>query len=876
MMKSKLLLLLFCLGMLGFQSEASVFLKKKEKEKKKSKTEKVESKKKTAYDEFMASEGRKEAKGVMNLHSVKGKLYLEMPMALLGREMLLGSTISKISNNGEALVGLKVEDPMLIIFELGDSTTQVLMKKVAIEKVAGASDVNIAKSIEVSNIPAIIDRFVLKTFNNDTTTVIFDVTPLFAQEKKYLGGLDPYGSNAYGGVATRMDKFQSNLSYVTGFKAYDDNVVIKSQLCYKSTVQYKAFYIHKDLPVTVEATRTLLLLDTNLMRPRISDPRIGIFWNYRTKFSTKNVGAEYLFYTNRWRVEPKDMEAYKKGELVEPKKPIVFYLDSTFPEDWKPSIREAVLSWNKTFEKIGLKNVLQVKDFPTLQEDPDFDPDNLKYSCIRYAPIPVQNAMGPSWIDPRTGEIINASVFVYHDVVRLINNWRFVQTAAVDADVRNKILPKPIFDESLNYIIRHEIGHTLGFMHNMSASASVPTDSLRSASFTRKHGTTPCIMDYARFNYVAQPGDKEKGVMLTPPEFGEYDYFLVKWLYESLPDAESPEDEIPVLRALLSEKSSNPIYKYGKQQIYQNLDPSAQTEDLGDDPVKSTQYGLKNLKYIMANFDQWLNGKDLDYSYREEVYYSMLTQYLLYMGHLGQNIGGVYSREKFEGDDCKAFESVSRQRQERALGLILKELNDVKWLEPEVSKNFSLTTALPKDIQKMIVSSLFEQFSRVYLSSIKSKDPFTVKDYMGKLYAAGWSCAAQGRMPNDFEQLIQEQFVKACFDKTGLKPTEEKYGRRGVNLQLPQSLTEYQNKKSMGIDVFEDTGFVRERHVNPFAGMGFEQNIEGELKPYLKNIFYDYLIKVQAVVKSNYDHSSHDTKMYYRMLLKRINDVVKN
>lgn len=865
-MRTSLLFMFLCAGLLCLSIDTAAEGKKK-KEKGKSKEQSaqaVKKKKTTLYDDFIGNKARQEAKGVMTLHMLDGKLFIEMPVKLLGREMLLGSTISKISNNGEALVGQKVVDPLLVSFEMGDSTTQVLLKQVAVEKIAGENDVNIAKSLQLSNISTIIDRFTLKTFNNDSTTILFDVTPLFGREKTYLGGLDPYSVNTYGGYGKRTESFQGSLSYITGYKSFDDNIVVKSQLCYKSTVRIGAGLLHKDLPVTVEATRTLLLLNEDQMRPRIADPRIGIFWNYRTKFSTENIGSEYLFYTNRWRVEPKDITAYNAGQTVEVKKPIVFYLDNNFPEEWKPAIRAAVTSWNKPFEKIRLKNAVMVKDFPTAEEDPEFDPDNLKYSCIRYAPIPVENAMGPSWIDPRTGEIINASIFVYHDIARLINHWRFVQTAAVDEEVRTKVLPKHIFDESLNYIVRHEVGHCLGFMHNMSASASVPTDSLRSPSYTQKTGTTPCIMDYARFNYVAQPGDKEKGVKLTPPEFGEYDYFLVKWLYEPIANTANPEDEVPTLRKMLSEKSGNPVYKYGKQQIYQNTDPSSQTEDLGDDAVKASQYGLKNLRYIMKNFDQWLKGQDDDYTHREGLYYSMLNQYLQYMAHLSQNVGGIYMQEKFEGDACKSYESVPRKKQEAAISLMLKELNDVAWLEPEVTKNFSLTTALPKDIQKMMTTTLFNNFNRIYLSSMKSKEPFTVNDYLNKLYVAGWDCAVKGQMPNHFEKLIQEQFVLSCFNGSGLKPIEKR-NYRITNLQSSPELKKLQELQD-----------VIDRPMNPVAGMMYDSNIEAELNPYLKDVFYNYLTKVRSVVKANYNHSSLETRMYYRTLLKQIDDVLNN
>jgi hypothetical protein len=293
------------------------------------------------------------------------------------------------------------------------------------------------------------------------------------------------------------------------------------------------------------------------MRPRLADSRIGIFLTDMSRINGKKDKIEDFSVINRWNIQPKDLEAWKRGELVEPVKPIVFYLDDAFPALWREPIRRGVLRWNKAFEKIGFKNVMHIEDFP--KDDPEFDPDNLKYSCIRYVPAAVANAMGPSWVDPRSGEIINASVLMYNDVVKLAANWRFVQTAQVDERVRGKELPDDVFQESLEYILAHEVGHCLGLMHNMAASSAFPVDSLRSASFTQQHGTTPSIMDYARFNYVAQPGDK--GVKLTPPDLGPYDDYVIKYAYTPLPDKKDMFDEEKTIRGWIDEKVGDPIYR---------------------------------------------------------------------------------------------------------------------------------------------------------------------------------------------------------------------------------------------------------------------------------------------------------------------------
>ena len=362
--------------------------------------------------------------------------------------------------------------------------------------------------------PAIIENLAIKAYSPDSTAVVIDMTNFLLSDNEQLNPFSAYAPVTWSGAWIEKE-FKRNNSQIAKIKAFDDNVSVQSSLTYSVSLRDKRSYYWYKEPFTAVMTRTFLLLPEEPMRPRLADPRINIFWQGYSEFSNEGNGMKPLYYANRWRLEPKDEAAYRRGELVEPKKPIVFYIDNAFPEMWKPYMKYAVEVWQKAFENIGFKNAIIAKDFPT--NDPEFDPDNLKYSCIRYSPSSVANAMGPSWTDPRTGEIINASVYVYHNVIKLVQDWRFLHTAAVDSDVRKVVLDDEIIGDCIRYVVSHEVGHCLALMHNMSASAAIPVDSLRSPSFTQKYGTTYSIMDYARNNYVAQPGDKEKGVRLTPP-----------------------------------------------------------------------------------------------------------------------------------------------------------------------------------------------------------------------------------------------------------------------------------------------------------------------------------------------------------------------
>ena len=367
--------------------------------------------------------------------------------------------------------------------------------------------------------------------------------------------------------------------------------------------------------------------------------------------------------------------------------------------------------------------------------------------------------MGPSWVDPRTGEILNASVLVYNNVIKMLTQWRFVQTAQVDPRVRAKTLPEDVVYESLAYVVAHEVGHTLGLMHNMAASAAYPVEKLRDPAFTQKYGTTPSIMDYARFNYVAQPTDK--GVKLTPPELGEYDYYVIKWLYSYLPGDKSAREEAETLETWVDEKAGDPMYRYGKQQVASRYDPSALEEDLGDDPLKASQYGIKNLQYISSHLNEWITD-DPTAEHRKAFYDQIAKQYARYVNNVLYNVGGIYLTEAKDGTKARRFESVPRQRQKESLRWVLKQISSNEWLDnDDICRRFGLNMKYSPEINNALAATLTKLYMNVTLSSfVAGKDPYTVAEFFGDLYTGVWDSAINNRRLTNGDKIVQKAVVK--------------------------------------------------------------------------------------------------------------------
>lgn len=668
----------------------------------------------------------KSDEGLFTVHMIDEKLFYEIPVAMLEKEMLIESRIAKTATN----IGYGGEQANTQVVRWQRFGDKILLRIVTYENVAN-ENLPIYQAVRNANFEPIVAAFDIKAFGKNDESIVIDVTDLFIKDVPFIG-LNKWRREAY-----KIRLLDQKRSMIVSAKSFPQNIEVRNILTYEAIEPPDN---DTACTISIEMNHSMILLPQKPMMPRLYDERVSYFSISQNDFGTDSHKADKKRYIVRWRLEPKDIEAYKRGELVEPVKPIVYYIDPATPDVWRKYIKSAVEKWQPAFEAIGFKNAILCKYPPSKEEDPEFSPEDVRYSVIRWYPSDIENAYGPNVHDPRTGEILESDIGVFHNILNLQRDWYFVQTAAANPEARAPKFAEEVMGKLLEYVITHEAGHTLGLPHNMKASASYPVEKLRSPEFTSKMGTTPSIMDYARFNYVAQPGD---GVTNFIPVVSVYDYHSIKYGYKPILEAKTPEEEKPELNKWIVEKYDDPMYRFND---LSTMDPTSQRECIGDDPVKASGYGIANLKVILNNLIKWSYVPLSDYSELQELYDQIIGQWGRYMGHVVTEIGGIVKTRKNTDQAGPVFEIVPEKDQREAMNFLIKQAIDTPewWLNKDVLDRIEgagtverIRTAQVDVIESILdparMQRLIEQETRL------DNEAYTLGEMLADLRSGVWS-----------------------------------------------------------------------------------------------------------------------------------------
>jgi hypothetical protein len=616
--------------------------------------------------------------GLFMVHKVDDDYFYEIPNAVLGKDMLWVTRIAQIPSNlggGYLNAGSKTNQQLVTWERFQD---KILLKVKSYSEVSLDSTAAITNSVRVNNYEPTLYAFDVEAFSKDSTATVINVTKFFSEDVPAISGLNPRLRSSY-----KVRNLDKSRSFIHSARSFPENIEVKQDMTYNAANPPSNSSVGA---ISLQMNQSMILLPEQPMQPRLYDPRVGFFTVDQIDYASKALKADEKTYIRRWKLEPKDPEAYARGELVEPIKPIVYYLDPGTPESLKEYIKQGIEDWQKPFETAGFKNAIIAKDAPSKEEDPEFSPEDIRYSVVRYVASTTRNAVGPSVSDPRSGEIIESDIIWYHNHLRSYRNRYLLETGAANPNARTLNTDEEEIGEMMRQVIAHEVGHALGFPHNMAASYAYDVEDYRDGDFTQENGIAASLMDYARYNYIAQPGDEN---IRFVRQMGPYDHYATNWGYRYLPNASTPEAEKSTLNSWIEEKANDPRFKFGRQSS--RFDPQSQTEAIGNNSVKASTYGMKNLQIVAKSLPNWTSDKTQNYDDLEELYGEMLGVWSRYAGHVVNNIGGVHEDLKMPNQEGTIYNTVDKKYQQESMKWIADNIFDTPtWLiDKDIVKNVS-------------------------------------------------------------------------------------------------------------------------------------------------------------------------------------------
>ncbi len=711
--------------------------------------------------------------GLFTVHKVEDKWYFEIPDSILNREMIVTTRYSKTAGGGSVYAGELVND-QTILWEKGPNNN-IFLRVVTVISVADSSN-DIYKAVTNSNMNPIAQSFEIKALGKDSSSVVIDVSDFFKGDNQPVS-LSEFAKKRY-----NLSGQISDRSYISGINTFPINTEVKVVRTYNSTPSFMPSSSPSPFPsvtfpaawatgaVTLETNNSFVLLPKVPMQKREYDPRVGFFADDFTVFDDNQQKTTDNVFIVRWRLEPKDedIEKWKRGELVEPKKPIVYYIDPATPKKWRPYLIQGINDWQKAFEKAGFKNAIMGKEWD--KGDSTSSLEDARYSVLRYLPSDIENAYGPNVHDPRSGEIIESHIGWFHNVMKLLHDWYMIQAAAVDPKARKMEFDDELMGQLIRFVSSHEVGHTLGLRHNMGSSSRTPVEKLRDKAWVEAHGHTASIMDYARFNYVAQPEDNISEVGLFP-RIGDYDKWAIMWGYKASFAKDEKEDKKIVNKWVVDSLKANPRLWFGTES--NPVDPRSQTEDLGDNSMKASEYGIMNLKRVIVNLPEWTKEEADKYDNLKDMYGQLLGQYSRYMGHVVKNVGGVYESPKSieqVGEDV--YEPTPKAIQEEAVAFLNKQLFETpSWLlDKNILNKISnpVVTEMVGNVQANIMNSLLSpvRLNRMVISTNRfaGQDTYTVDKMIDDLKKGVWSELTTKKTIDGYRRNLQKAYVDALIN----------------------------------------------------------------------------------------------------------------